>query len=283
MRSTTLSMEVHLQGELTSLATCWHVTLLDGTELGFTDHDADITVAGLVYLAASGYTATAIETTGALNVDNMDVEGMLEAPSISEDDLSTGKWDHAAIEIFMVDWNHPDAGRLVQRKGTLGEINGEGTRFKAEIRGLMQALQSSIGQIYQPACRADFGDAKCKFDVSTVTTLCTVTTVSADGRTINAGELVLPAGQYTGGKITFVTGPNAGISAEIKSNDVGFVTLQLPTPYPPVAGDTFNAVRGCLKRFAEDCRDTYDNAINFRGEPHLPGMNKIMQQPPFHP
>jgi uncharacterized phage protein (TIGR02218 family) len=279
MRTVTTALAAHLKQESTTLATCWRVQLTDGTTLGFTDHDADLVVGGWRYLAATGYTASAVETSAALNVDNLDVEGMLESPSITEEDLQAGRWDYARIEIFMVNWTAPDAGKLVQRVGTLGEVSAEGSRFRAEIRGLMQALQQSIGELYGPSCRADFGDARCKFDLSTVTTLALVASSSADGRTLYCEELVQPAGFYDGGKATFIDGANAGIVCEIKTNEPGSITLQLPPPYPPEVGARLEAVAGCLKRFIEDCHDRYSNTLNFRGEPHLPGINKVSARP----
>ena len=41
------------------------------------------------------------------------------------------------------------------------------------------------------------------------------------------------------------------------------------------AGDTFNAVAGCDKTF-ETCVAKFNNAVNFRGEPHVPGMDKML-------
>ena len=268
-----------VDAETLSLAHGWHITLTDGTELGFTDHDEDIVIDGLAYLAASGYTASAIESSGALSVDNLEVEGMLEAPSITEDDLRAGRWDHAEVEVFQFNWRDPTAGRIVQRYGHLGEVSAAGGRFRAEIRGLMQQLQQSLGQVYQPACRADFGDSKCKFDAASVTFDVAIESVSSDGRTLSSAALVQAADYFTQGKAVFSDGPNVGHIAEIKSSVPGAITLQMPPPYEPELGDTIAVTAGCQKRWDVDCRDKFDNLVNYRGEPHLPGMNQIMQGP----
>jgi uncharacterized phage protein (TIGR02218 family) len=275
MRTLPAPLAILTQAEVTSFATCWLVQLTDATVMGFTDHDADILMAGVTYKAASGFTASAVDTSGALNVDNLELEGMLSAPSITEADLSTGRWDYASIRISLVNWANPAQGAIVQRVGRLGEVSGGGTQFKAEIRGLMQALQQNIGEMYQPSCRADFGDSRCKFDVLTVTVTCTLTSVSADGRTLSAAEIVAALGAYDGGKVHWLTGANAGRDAEIKTGGAGSVVLQVPMPFPPLPGDTFNAVQGCLKRRSEDCRDRWHNVLNFRGEPDLPGLNRM--------
>ena len=44
------------------------------------------------------------------------------------------------------------------------------------------------------------------------------------------------------------------------------------------AGDTFTVTAGCDKRFAT-CRDRFDNAVNFRGFPHIPGNDFVVSYP----
>jgi uncharacterized phage protein (TIGR02218 family) len=269
-----------VDGATLSLARCWKITLVDTTVLGFTDHDQDIVFDGVTYLAATGYTASAIETSGALNVDQLEVEGMLESPSITEDELRAGRWDYAAVEISVVDWRDPDGGRLILRYGHLGEVTAKGQRFQAELRGLMQQLQQSVGAIYQASCRADFGDAQCKFNAATVTFTVAIEAVSSDGRTLSSAALTQPAGYFTQGKCVFLDGANVGHIAEIKVGAVGSVELQMPSPYAPALGDQIAVTAGCQKRWDADCRDKFANLINFRGEPFLPGTNMMMRSGP---
>ena len=47
-------------------------------------------------------------------------------------------------------------------------------------------------------------------------------------------------------------------------------------PEPIAAGDTFVVTAGCDKRFAT-CRDRFDNVVNFRGFPHIPGNDFVMR------
>jgi uncharacterized phage protein (TIGR02218 family) len=260
-----------------SLARCWKITLIDATVLGFTDHDQDIEIDDVTYLAATGYTASAIETSGALNVDQLEVAGILESPSITENELRAGRWDYAQVEIFICDWRDPSGGRLIQRFGHLGEVTAKGQRFQAELRGLMQQLQQSVGAIYQASCRADFGDAQCKFNAASVTFTVAIEAVSSDGRTLSSAALTQPADYFTQGKCAFVDGANVGHIAEIKVSAVGSIELQMPPPYAPALGDSIAVTAGCQKRWDADCRDKFSNLVNFRGEPYLPGTNMMMR------
>ena len=40
-------------------------------------------------------------------------------------------------------------------------------------------------------------------------------------------------------------------------------------------GDTFNAIAGCDKTIST-CIAKFNNAVNFRGEPYVPGMDKML-------
>ena len=50
-------LQAHLDEGTTTLAWCWRITRADGVTFGFTDHDRDLTVAGLVHAARTGLEA----------------------------------------------------------------------------------------------------------------------------------------------------------------------------------------------------------------------------------
>ena len=79
MKNIDPDLQLHLDGTTTTLCTCWHVTREDGVEYGFTDHDKDLTIDAQLYKAATGFTATSVESKADFSVDNMDLEGMLSS------------------------------------------------------------------------------------------------------------------------------------------------------------------------------------------------------------
>jgi uncharacterized phage protein (TIGR02218 family) len=85
-------------------------------------------------------------------------------------------------------------------------------------------------------------------------------------------------GWFTRGKLAFTTGANAGAAVEVKEHraDAGEVRLLLwQRMAEPIAdGDLFTVAAGCDKRF-ESCRMQFNNAVNFRGFPHLPGNDFV--------
>lgn len=108
----------------------------------------------------------------------------------------------------------------------------------------------------------------------------TLTVDSTEFDTYTSGGTVTPqgdAGYWDYGKITMTSGASAGLSMEIKAYSPGTITLQLQLPRGVEAGDEYEIQVGCGKRFLEDCVQRFNNGINFRGEPHLPGIDQVLR------
>src|SRR3954465_4333722 len=122
MRNLTHELKSHFESEVTTLATCWKITRLDKMILGFTDHDQHLLVDTLIYDSIAGFTPTNVEIGSSLAVDNLDLAGQLFESKITETDLLAGRYDFAEVEIFLVNYQKPDSGKLIQKRGVLGEV-----------------------------------------------------------------------------------------------------------------------------------------------------------------
>ncbi len=274
MRSASSNMAAHLAGEVTSLAVCWKLTLTDSSVLGFTDHTSDLTISSQLYKAATGFSPTSIETKDKFSVDNLDVAGILDAAAITEADIMAGKYDFAEIEIFMVNVTDLSQGIITHRRGWLGEVTLKNGQFIAEVRGLAQKLSQNIVELYSPTCRAIFGDNRCKANPASYTVGGAVNTITSR-QVFISNSMTQGAGYFSGGEIQFLTGANAGRRMEIKEFANKQFTLVLPLPNNIAVGDTFNAIAGCDKTIGT-CAGKFGNAVNFRGEPYVPGMDKML-------
>jgi uncharacterized phage protein (TIGR02218 family) len=275
MQQLTTELSNHLAQEVTTLATCWKITRKDGIVFCFTDHDADLVVEGETYLASSGITPSAVSSQLGLAVDNLELEGMLQNDGMSEADILAGKFDHAAVVVFMVNYTMPGDGKLHLTAGWLGEVSLKGGQFVAEIRGVSSLLQQSIGEVYTSSCRAKLGDARCCAHLGDFTVTGAVTSVEAAYSFIDASRTE-DKNYFAYGLVTFTGGANSGLSMEVREFAAGKFTLFLPMPNAMAAGDTYTAVAGCDKLF-DTCVGRFNNAVNFRGEPHVPGMDKILE------
>ncbi len=277
MKTAGTNLNTHIGGETTTLATCWKVTRKDGAVFGFTDFDKDLTVDSLVYQAQSGYTRSAIHTISNLAVDNLDIESALDSDTLNAADLRAGVWDGAAVEIFIVNWSNLANGKIILKRGTVGEVELKDTVFRAELRGLTQALSQQIVELYTPDCRADLGDTRCKVNLASFTVIGAVTAIT-DRRSFADTGRIEADNYWNGGLITWTSGANAGRKMEVKSFVGGAFTLFLPMPSDIAEGDTYSLYPGCDKKFTT-CKDKYSNAKNFRGEPHVPGNDQVLAYP----
>src|SRR3990167_6826087 len=179
MKTVSANLKAHLQGEYLTIATLWKITRADATVFGFTDCSRDISYSGTDYLAATGHTPSSIKTTSTLGVDNLEVASVLDSATITEADIQAGLWDFAQVEIMLVNYNALADGHMTLRKGWLGNIKTGRAMFVAELRGMMQPLQQSIGRTYAPACDAALGDARCGITLASYTVTGSVTTATS--------------------------------------------------------------------------------------------------------
>jgi uncharacterized phage protein (TIGR02218 family) len=276
MKPTSPALAAHIAGEVTTLATCWRLERADGWVRGFTDHDRELVVDGLTYVASTGFLPSAIKTASDLSVDNLDVDGFLDDAALRAEDLIAGLFDGARIEVFIVNWADLGQGRLLLRKGLLGEIKRADQRFSAEIRGLSNRLQQTAGKLYSRLCRVDLGSSECGVALGPRTDTYAVTQViAADTVRIVTARAT---GYFTFGKATFTTGANAGAVNEVLLHDGQTIRLFVPMARPIVVGDQIVLVAGCDKT-PETCNAKFANILNFRGEPHIPGNDKVFSYP----
>lgn len=276
MKTISNELAAHIAGGVTTIATCWKLTRRDGVVSGFADLDADIVFEYLTYKAASGFTPSAVQNSSGFAVDNLDIEGMLSAENITEADIMAGLYDFAEIEIFKVNYKDISQGKLNLRRGWLGEVSLAKNQFIAEVRGLVQLLSQTIGELYSPSCRATFADSRCKINSASHTVSGTVTTVVSNREFFDTSRTE-ESGIYNFGKITFLSGANSGISIEVKEFfSGGKIIMVLPFPYNIVIGDSYKMSEGCDKTL-KTCSARFNNVLNFRGEPHVPGLDAMLK------
>lgn len=268
--------------QVNNLITCWKLVLKDGTKVGFTEHVEDIVFEDendVTYRSSSGYTPTNISTTSQYNVDNLDVKAVLGG--INEADIMSGKYDYADVYIFQIDYTQKPyflSNNIKYRKGILGEVKCSINTFVAEIRGLMQYLQNSIESFYQPACDAVFCDSRCKLNILDFTYTDLVINIEND-KIITCENLIdFNTDDFNYGFVKFTSGLNNGVKYDIKKftqfTTYQTIELQLKTNYVVNINDTFEIVLGCDKD-KDTCKNTYNNYINFRGFPDVPGMDAL--------
>ncbi|RVU17507.1 DUF2163 domain-containing protein [Methylobacterium oryzihabitans] len=275
MKTLPPGLAASLASGVTTLCQCWIITRTDGLRLGFTDHDEDLTLEGVVCSAGTGATGSAVEQAAGLSPDSAEIMGALTDGRLADSELARGLFDGAAVAVWRVDWQSPE-NRVLILSGHLGEVGRGRTAFTAEVRGLADRLNQPRGRLYQRSCDAAFGDARCGLDATAPAYrgLATVARPRSPRALLAAGLDGFAPDWFTAGRLVWTTGANAGAVAEVRAHasDRAGVGIELwqPMPAPIAAGDAFTVTAGCDKAFGS-CRTKFANVLNFRGCPHLPG------------
>ena len=273
----------HVETGLTTLCRAWAITRSDGASFGFTDHDCELSFEGVTFRAESGLTASALAQSTGLSVDNTEALGALTDAAVREEDIEAGRFDGADVQAWLVNWADPGT-RWLQFRGTIGEIRRAGGAFRAELRGLTEALNRPLGRIYQKPCTAVLGDGGCRFDLSQPGYVHDIAVARVqNGRVFEWDDLNgFEPDWFQRGRLDVTSGAAGGLWGMIKRDSVSGGVRQIEL-WEPIRGaiaqsDGLRLTAGCDKRF-ETCRLKFNNLINFQGFPDLPSDDWVMAYP----
>jgi len=261
--------------ELETVATFWRVARTDGVSLGFTSHDGDLWFDGILHRAAPGMLPSAIRRTADFEADSAEVQGALAHDSLTASDLASGRFDGAAIAVGVVDWQSLE--RFVLYRGKLGTVSEDGGKFSVALVSRKAELQRDPVPRTSPACRATFAGPGCSLSAMRFEHRATVTDCNTDANSV-AVTAPIAAGMLAGGRLRWLEGPLAGLTMTIAATDGGRLVLAEPIERE-VSGPCRVIVREGCDRTIGTCAARFHNAINFRGEPYLPGNDLITRYP----
>jgi len=164
MREIPEELAASIESGAATLCHAWVLKRADGVVAGFTDHDRDLEVGGVLCRASSGWTGGAAEGGVGLTPGATVVAGVLDDDEITEGDLELGLFDHAEISLWRVDWRRPDL-RVRLWVARLARLRREGESFVAELEGPLAALERVAGRTYGRDCDAQLGDDRCTVDL----------------------------------------------------------------------------------------------------------------------
>ena len=123
-----------------------------------------------------------------------------------------------------------------------------GNQYSATLTSMEAELEKPIGRTIQLRCDADLGDTRCGYSLTADS--CTVTTVNSRLSFIDS-SLTAADDYYNGGKVTWLTGNNAGLTFDIKRYVSSSDTIELyePTPYAIQVGDTCSLYRAVTSQW----------------------------------
>jgi uncharacterized phage protein (TIGR02218 family) len=261
--------------ELETAATFWRVLRKDGVTLGFTSHDRDLWFEGVLHRASPGMVPSSIRRSADFEPDSAEVEGALSHESISASDLAEGRFDGAQVRIGLIDWE--TAETILLYRGSIGTVTEQDGGFSAELVSRKAELLRDPIPRTSPTCRAQFCGPGC--DLSPMRFTHEGELISID---IDANSLVIDTdaigANLVGGVLRWLDGPHAGVAMAIDGLIEGALVLDQALDPATLPGSRAILREGC-DHTLETCSSRFDNALNFRGEPFLPGNDMLARYP----
>ncbi len=267
-----------LDGEALTLAFLWRLWRADGFVLALTSHDRPIWADGILHRARPGMTPSAISLEDGFRADSMEITGALSADAMRAEDLESGRWQGAIVELRLCDWTDPSAGSVGLARGRIGDVirrerGGQGV-FSVELLSEMAALSRGGPPRLTPMCRATLGDGRCQVDMDGRRAVALAVSVAEDG--VRLADALTDPGRFSHGTLRFLDGPHAGLDRTVAAVEGDWVRVS--ETVPPLGSGAFRVrlTEGCDRRF-ETCAGRFGNALQFDGEPHVPGTDALVR------
>jgi uncharacterized phage protein (TIGR02218 family) len=261
---------------LETTAAFWRVLRRDGIALGFTTHDRDLWFDGVLHRASPGMVPAAIRKSAGFEADSAEVEGALSHDSISAADLAAGRFDGARVIIGLVDWESSESEVLY--RGSIGSVMEEAGKFTAELQSRKAELALDPVPRTSPSCRALFCGPGCTLSAVRFTHEGVLAGINLPANRVTVSSAATPA-NLTGGILRWLEGPHAGRTMAIMAGSAAGLVLDEPLSSALAAGMRVLLREGCDHRL-DTCATRFDNAVNFQGEPFLPGNDLLTRTPP---
>lgn len=262
--------------DLETVATFWRVLRQDGVTIGLTTHDQDLWFDGILHRASPGMVPASIRKSADFEADSAEVQGAISHDAIDADDLAAGRYDGAQVRIGVVDWE--TGTREVLYAGSIGAVSQEDGSFSADLSSRKAELQRDPTPRTSPACRAEFCGPGCNLNPAKFTREVQLAGLNPD---FNAAAFDPPLDPaiYAGGTLRWLDGPQAGTVMGVMGSDgANALVLDVPIDDAIPIGTPARAREGC-DHTLDTCASRFGNALNFRGEPYLPGNDLLTRYP----
>ncbi len=251
---------------------CWKIICKTKT-LRYTDYSVDVNLNGEVYLHGKVTENHSFEKSSEDKADNYGFKTYFDDADISFDELTDDEFEQAEVNVFMINPSAPDESCIMLQKGYIKEIKIQGSEISFEVEGLLSRLsRGNITKCYSASCRASFGDKYCKIDKKNIRVKSVITKILD----LNSAEIdisSLKKAYFEGSALIDETTQKTYRIKKIFKNEIYFDNPSLDNL---TEDGEITILPSCNKEFATCC-NIYNNAINFRGEPHLPGVDELLK------
>lgn len=244
---------------------------------------------GSVYVGGLSTSTSSLQSQAEGGGAVLDFGFVEDANHIDREQIQSGKWDDAQVYLFATDWAYPKEDDEPLKRYTVGKIQDQDGRYKAQFMGQRDKLNEQNGDTYTRECAYIFCDthldtgtvperrSRCKLDPATYTVTGTITSVT-DSMTFADSSRTEVDDWFGNGEIIFTSGRNATLPRGIVRTYTqagGAIVMASPFYYPPEVGDSYQMIAGCRKRGDEDCTAKYSNRSQFGGFSYVPLRGQV--------
>lgn len=257
---------------------CLRIVPLWGDPVYLTEYVKDLTMNGHTYLTGSGYEFTGLAAESKMTPGVVDLSGIAEIAGVGYNEIVSGVFDNARVYAFATTWNNPVEDEEPLGVAFMGKITQRDQQYTAELMMMIDVLNQSVGKTYTASCQKRFGGqeyAGCMVALGPITVTGTITGVTSN-KVFQDTARTEAADWFGEGTIAFTTGLNAGLKPQEISVYAlnGTITTHEAFHYPVAVGDAYTMIPGCRKRREEDCRDKWNNVVNFGGFSWVPTQSQ---------
>lgn len=259
--------------DLTTAAFNWIIQRPDGAGFATTSHDKPQQFGSMFLEADMDLQPSDLVLSDRMYGSRLELGGGLGSPALSTGDLIAGRWNGSTVKFLASDWRQ-DVEAVPICSGELGKVVVQGSELSMSVDVLPTATRRPPCIQTSPECRAVLGDRQCRIDMRKRRGRVCIVASNANEMTVDASDTA----SYAMGRLRWISGANCGAEQIILSADGDTLLLQEIPEFAVMAGDRAIVREGCDGR-RTTCAERFENILNFRGEPDLPGSEILMRFP----
>lgn len=157
----------------------------------------------------------------------------------------------------------------------------EGRQYVCTVAGTTDAVEPAFDTIIGNPTVDGTATFTCEYSFTQYVTVDTVINNRSFTITTPENDSIAVDNWFKYGRLTLLSGLNSFKAYQVKAytQSSKLVELLIALPYTPSFGDVIKIQAGCGKTIQTYCRDKFNNVVNFRGEPFIPGSNQFLRYP----
>lgn len=159
----------------------------------------------------------------------------------------------------------------------------EGRRYRCTVAGTTAASQPTYDTTVGQTTVDGTATFICEYSFTQYVEVDVVTSNRVFTITVPDNDIQAVDDWFKFGALQFIDGQNNFKAFEVKEYTQSTKTIELyiSPNYDVVNGQLLKVYAGCSKNIQSACRDKFDNVVNFRGEPFIPGADQILTTPVY--